>query len=150
LRASKVGQERKNKLLVIVTDGEDFSDNLAEVAEQAARENLHIFTLGVGTQEGAPIPVIDIQGKSHGHQKDSTGAVVISRLNEQVLSTLAHDCHGIYIRMSNDDADIRALLKAVSSYEKETLEDKKVMHYHDQYPYFVAIAFLLLALEWII
>lgn len=150
LRAFNVGPERKNKLLVIVTDGEDFSHNLTEVAEQAAQENLHIFTLGVGTTQGAPIPLVDIHGKAQGHQKDSKGAVVISRLNEQMLSKLAQDCHGMYITMSSDDHDIRTLLKVVSSYEKESLEDKKVTQYHEQYPYFVAVAFVLLALEWIL
>jgi Ca-activated chloride channel family protein len=150
LRAFNVGPERKNKLLIMVTDGEDFSQNLTAVAQQAAQEHLRIFTLGVGTQEGAPIPVIDMQGKSQGHQKDSKGAIVISRLNEQMLSKLAHDCGGMYIKMSSDDTDVRMLLKAVSSYEKESLEDKKITQYHDQYPYFVAIAFVLLALEWII
>ncbi|MFI5333209.1 MAG: VWA domain-containing protein [Candidatus Babeliales bacterium] len=150
LRAFNVGPERKNKLLVIVTDGEDFSQNLTEVAHQAAQERLHIFTLGVGTKEGAPIPLVDMHGKSQGHQKDSKGAVVISRLNEQMLSKLAHDCGGTYITMSNDDSDVRKLLKEVASFEKETLEDKKVTQYHDQYPYFVAVAFFLLALEWIL
>lgn len=146
----KLVPERKNKLLAIFTDGEDFSSNLASVKQEAQQAGLHIFAVGVGTKEGAPIPVIDEWGKQKGHQKDKKGAVVISRLNEGILSALANDSSGAFIRMTKDDEDMRALHKKIISYEKEKLDDKKVSAYQEQYPYFLAVSFLCFILDWIL
>src|SRR6266404_2794199 len=88
--------ERKNKLLVLFTDGEDFSHNLHDVKEQAADAHLSIFTIGIGTPEGAPVPLFDVNGKLIGHQKDKYGGVVISRLNEGILRSLSQDGGGNY------------------------------------------------------
>ena len=150
LEAFGQNPDRKNKLLVLYTDGEDFSSNLAGVKRQAHQEGLHIFTMGVGTPEGAPIPLLDEKGKPKGHQLDQKGAVVISRLNEGILHTLAADSGGAYIRLTQDDTDIKALMRQVQQFEKEQLEDKKFATLEEQYPYFVAISFLCFALEWIL
>ena len=64
--------------MVIVTDGEDFSGHLEGVNKQAKDLGLSIFTLGIGTPEGAPIPLYTDEGVQHGHQKDEKGAVVIT------------------------------------------------------------------------
>ncbi|EKD23342.1 MAG: von Willebrand factor (vWA) type A protein, partial [uncultured bacterium] len=79
-------KNKKTKLLVIFTDGEDFSSNLAYVREQAVSNGLKIFTMGVGTVQGAPIPFINEMGEIQGHIKDDSGKVVISKLNEGILN----------------------------------------------------------------
>lgn len=150
LTAFKALPDRKNKLLVVVTDGEDFSSNLAGVKQEAQEANLHIFTLGIGTPEGAPIPLFNDKGKPAGHQLDKKGTVVISRLNEGILSTLAHDSGGTYIRMSKDDQDVTSVIKSVTAFDKEKLEDKKISAYQEQYPYFLAVSFICFALEWLL
>lgn len=142
--------ERKNKLLVMVTDGEDFSSDLRGYKEQAQQMGLHIFTLGIGTQHGAPIPLYDEQGRTIGHQKDVKGNVVISRLNEGILKTLATDVGGNYVHVSQDDADVSAINQQIARFEKEKFDDKKVAHKEEQYPYFLCASFFCLALEWLL
>jgi Ca-activated chloride channel family protein len=142
--------ERKHKLLVIFTDGEDFSSDLSGIKQEAVAMGLTIFTVGVGTHEGAPIPLVDIHGKPIGHQLDKKGAVVISHLNEGILTTLARDCGGTYISMTPDISDMQTLVKCVQRFEKEKLEDKKVSLFQEQYHYLVALSFICLLLEWIL
>lgn len=142
--------ERKNKLLVLFTDGEDFSHNLHDVKQQAADAHLSIFTIGVGTPEGAPVPLFDVNGKLIGHQKDKHGGVVISHLNEGILSSLSQDAGGTYIRATSNDDDIMMFIKKVQFFEKEQLAERKHSRYEDQYHYFLLVSFICFALEWLL
>jgi len=142
--------DRKNKLLVLFTDGEDFSQNLHNIKQQAADAHLSIFTIGVGTSEGAPVPLFDAHGVLIGHQKDAHGGVVISRLNEGILRTLSADAGGTYIRATDNDYDITHFVKAVHAFEKEQLAERKHSKYEDQYHYFLLISFICFALEWLL
>jgi Ca-activated chloride channel family protein len=141
---------KKNKLLVIFTDGEDFSSNLADVKQKAHEVSLRVFTIGVGTEQGAPVPILDGYGNQQGVERDDQGAVVISRLNEGVLETLAKDTGGTYISFTEDDRDLKQLVRLVESYEKEQLEDKKISQVEEQYPYFLMVSFLCFALAWLL
>lgn len=142
--------ERKNKLLVLFTDGEDFSSHLQTVKANAQKAGLHIFTVGVGTPEGAPIPLIDDEGRNIGHQKDKKGAVVISRLNEGILSTLATDVGGTYIKLTADDGDIHHIIRQVTRFEKEKIDEKRITHLQEQYPSFLWVSFIMFMLEWLL
>ncbi len=150
LRAFEAIDKKKNKLLVLFTDGEDFSTDLSGIKEQAREQNLHIFTIGVGTTQGAPIPLLDDHGKPSGHQKDASGNVVISRLNEPLLRSLAQDAGGVYLRMSADNSDIEQLVRTIVSYEKEQLDEIKMNKLNDWYHYFVALGLIALLVEWLL
>lgn len=141
---------KKNKLLVLLTDGEDFSTSLADVKQRAHEQGLHIFAWGVGTVEGAPIPVFDPEGNPAGHQRDEQGAIVISQLNEAVLRSLVKDIGGDYIRLTADDTDVRSLVKKVQSFEKEAFDDTVVKRFDEKYPYFVLISFICFLIEWLL
>lgn len=143
-------KDKKNRILVVFTDGEDFSSNLMGIRQQAKDMGLHIFTIGVGTPEGAPVPAIDEQGKQKGVQYDNKGTIVISRLNEGILRSLSQETGAEYIKITSDDADIERLAQAVQRYEKEKFEDKKFERYEEQYPYFLIVSFICLALEWLL
>jgi Ca-activated chloride channel family protein len=142
--------ERKSKLLVVLTDGEDFSQNLSNVKEEAAQSHLSIFTIGVGTPEGAPVPLFDHHGTIIGHQKDNKGGVVISRLNEEILANLSADAGGRYIRATENDDDISLFVATVQGFEKEQLAERKHSRYEDQYHYFLLISFICFVFEWIL
>lgn len=151
LEAFKRGIERKNKLLVLFTDGEDFSSNLAQLKQEAVSTGMHIFTVGVGTTDGAPIPLFDIRGNQQGHQLDKKGKVVITRLNEGILYNLAQDSGGTYLRAQvTNDSDIDSLVQSVDQFEKERMDDKKISKFHEQYPYFVGVSFISFLLEWLL
>lgn len=142
--------DRKNKLLIIFTDGEDFSYNLADVKQKAIDEHLSIFTVGIGTPEGAPVPLFDEHGHPRGHQKDAKGAVVISRLNEPVLRTLSNDAGGRYVRAAQTDEDLGVLINAVYSFEKEQLGERKLSRLQDQYHYCLLVSFICFMIEWLL
>lgn len=150
LEAFASSSNKKNKLLVLVTDGEDFSTNLSQLKQQAHDQGMIIFTVGIGTATGAPIPLYDQQGKQQGHQKDKNGAVVISRLNEALLQTVAADVGGMYLHATPNAADIGQLVKKLERIEKEKNEEKKWSAYEDQYPLFLLVTFIALCLEWIL
>ncbi len=141
---------KKHKLLAIFTDGEDFSSNLAGIKQQALQDGMTIFTIGLGTPEGAPIPIVNEKGESVGHQRDEKGAVVISRLNEGILRAVADESGGIYLRAQEGDQDINTLIAKVQQFEKEVFEDKQISNLQERYPYFVAVAFICFMLEWLL
>jgi Ca-activated chloride channel family protein len=142
--------ERKSKLLIIFTDGEDFSSNLTSIKKRAAAIGLHIITVGVGTSEGAPIPLYDERGKQIGHQLDAKNNVVISRMNEGILHRLSEDTGGLFVPISSDDSDIRKMKKFIASFEKERLADKQVKRYQEQYAWPLLISFFCLLIEWLL
>ena len=146
----KQAGERKHKLVLLLTDGEDFSTNLDHIKKQAAQEGISLFALCVGTPEGAPIPKFDAFGKPQGHETDEHGAIALSKLNEQTLKELTTTLNGVYQRAAYGEDDIRHIVSFVQSHEKERYENKTVSLFHDQYPWFLGAAWLLLALEWII
>lgn len=150
LASFKSVEAKKNKLMVILTDGEDFSSDMSSIKEQAKQENLHIFSIGVGTPQGAPIPTINESSKQVGHQLDQNGNVVISKLNEDILRALSQQSGGYYVTATNSQEDIKMILSKIESYEKERFEDKKISHFQEQYPYFVLVSFICFVLEWIL
>ncbi len=142
--------ERKSKLLIIFTDGEDFSSNLASIKKKAASIGLHIITVGVGTQQGAPIPLYDRRGKQTGHQRDRNDNVVISRMNEGILHRLAEDTGGVFVPMTESDNDIKQINQFITSFEKEQLANKQVRQFQEQYHWPLLFSFICLALEWLL
>jgi Ca-activated chloride channel homolog len=141
---------RKNKIVVLFTDGEDFSSNLSKVKEAAKKEHVHIFTYGIGTAEGAPVPLLDGEGRPIGHQKDESGKVVFSRLNEEMLRALSRESGGKYIQPTQKDEDLGQLVHEVQKYEKEKLDDKELETEEERYPYFLAVSFVSFLLEWLL
>lgn len=141
---------RKTKLLVVITDGEDFSSNLHAIKTQAQSDGVKIFTLGIGTTEGAPIPLYDERGKAIGHQRDAKGAVVISRLNEGMLQTLAQDAGGVYVRARSDSQELKHLVECIHQFEREKLEENVREQREDRYHYFLLGSLLCFLIEWLL
>lgn len=141
---------RKNKNVILLTDGEDFSLNLEAVKEQAAALKVRVFALGIGSAQGAPIPLFDADGKLAGHIKDAKGEVVVSVLNEKLLQSICTVLNGTYFTASYEDADIDVLVGIIKKMEKEKTAERKVALYEDHYPWFLGIAWVLLLLEWLL
>ncbi len=139
----------QTKLLVIFTDGEDFSADLRTVEQQALAQHLDIFTVGVASVDGGPIPTYDLQGQQIGHQLDQSGKVVISKLNEQVLAELAQACHGLYTRVSDyNDSDLQKIKLAIAQYERQSFGVKQEQRV-ELYPYLAGASLFCLLLEWL-
>lgn len=143
-------ESKKYKMSLVVTDGEDFSQNLDLVKKRAVEEGLAIFAIGIGSEKGAPIPLYDSSGKSAGYQKDGYGKVVVSRLNQALLFDLTHKINGTYISMTHDNSDLDQLISIVHKQEKEQIESTMVNEKIDQYWPFILASFCALFLEWIL
>jgi Ca-activated chloride channel homolog len=141
---------RKNKLVLLLTDGEDFSLNLEHVKNNANEQEIKLFSIGVGTTQGAPIPIFDQTGKQIGLEKDKSGSIELSKLNEKALQDLCNKLSGTYLSASHDDSDLEQIASIIKSFEKEKLMDKKLSLYEDKYPWFLGIAWVLLILEWLL
>lgn len=142
--------DKKNKILLLITDGEDFSSNLRALKKEAKKARMRIFTLGVGTSEGAPIPLYDKQGKQMGHQKDDRGSVVITHLNSGILENLSAEVGGVYQQITQDKSDLNTLVEHISRFEKERFADTQLHQYEDKYNWFLLVSFLSLLAEWLI
>jgi len=150
LNVLKQMESKKTKLLVIFTDGEDFSSNLAGVRQEAFAQGLKIFTMGLGTIEGAPVPLISRDGRREGYIKDKRDNIVISRLNEGILSSIAQDTGGVYFRMTESNSALDQLVAMVEKFEKEKFSDKKLPILEEQYHYFVLFSLICFAIEWLL
>ncbi len=142
-------ETRKNKILVIFTDGEDFSQQLSQVRQKALEAGLHVFTYGVGTEQGAPVPVLK-EGKVVSFEKNEQGNVVLTKLNEGILRSLSVETGAQYISPTQTDDDLQLLVKKVEEYEKETFEDRQLSVYEDRYPFFLVVSLCALLLEWLV
>ncbi len=140
----------KNKILLMCTDGEDFSSHLAAVKKRAEQQGIRIFTMGFGTSQGAPIPLYNEEGNQSGHQKDRHGKVVISQRNDGILNALANDLGGIYVPASTDGNDLEQIIKKIHQIEKARFEDKKINQMEDRYQWFLFMGLLCLLAEWIL
>ncbi len=143
-------KNRKNKLVLFLTDGEDFSSNLNSVKKQSAQLNLKVFALGLGTEGGGPIPILDEYGKQLGHEIEQNGKPAISKLNESLLKIMCQELGGDYFRSSYDDSDIGFIIDSVQKFEKEKFEERKITQFEDRYPWFLGAAWILILLEWLV
>lgn len=143
-------QAVQSKLLVMVTDGEDFSPHLEQVKEQASEKKITIYTMGIGTPEGAPVPVLDAYGQQAGYQQDERGEVVISRRNDALLSELSRASGALYIPASVDTTDITQLKKIINAREREKFDEKSIARKKERAYWCAAVAAACLLLEWIL
>jgi Ca-activated chloride channel homolog len=143
-------ENRKNKLLLLITDGEDFASNKKQLADVITKENITVFSWGVGTPQGAPVPLFDARGSMTGYAKNKDGSIATSALNEALLKELSEGVGGRYERVCQDDGDVVRMVDVLAAYEREQLEERQISHYHDRYPLFLAVTWACFLLEWLL
>jgi Ca-activated chloride channel family protein len=138
--------EGKNKAIIIITDGEDNESNGIRAAQNAADKGVAIYTIGMGSPDGAPIPVY-VNGAREGFKKDKEGNTIVTRLNEQTLREIATAGGGAFVRASNSDAGLNVVLNAIDKLEKKQFESKMYSDYEDRFQVFIFLTFLILLIE---
>jgi len=138
--------EGKNKAIVIITDGENHEDDAIKAAEDAAEKGITIHTIGMGSAEGAPIPLYKGNVRE-GFRKDKEGNTIVTKLDEKMLQEISAAGNGIYVRASNSDAGLNNVLEALDKLEKKQFDSKMYSDYEDRFQWFIAVAFLLLLIE---
>lgn len=146
--SSFAGKDNKHKALIIITDGENHEDDALESAKNAAKEGVVIHTIGMGSPEGAPIPVSN-NGNSD-FLKDNNGTTVITKLDQLSLEKIAVEGKGIFVRASNAEDGLETVMKEISKMDKKTFEAKQFTDYEDRFQYFIGAGLLLLLVEFII
>ena len=145
--------ELKYKALILVTDGENLvpSSDPLEAAKEAAKEGIHIYTLGVGVpRQSTPIPLHDSEGKFMGYKRDGTGKIVLTQLNDTLLRKISALGGGRYYLASQRGAELNELYKDISSLERRELEKLKFTQHEERFQYFLLLALALLAGELIL
>lgn len=140
--------EGKSKAIIIITDGENHEDDPVSEAEAASKAGIVIHTIGIGSNEGVPVPVT-IDGKRD-YLKDPDGVTVITKLDEEILKKIAISSGGNYIRASNSNIGLDEIFSDIRKMKKDELENTMYTEYNDQFQIFAAIALFILILEIII
>lgn len=116
-----VDKERRNKVMVVVSDGEDLEGEVEGAIARAKEAGVVVHTVGVGTENGQPVPQFDREGERAGFKKDEAGSVVVSRLNMSTLEAVAHGTGGRAFRVTPQDSSLGALAAAIEGMEQKSL-----------------------------
>ncbi|WP_299891469.1 VWA domain-containing protein [uncultured Lacinutrix sp.] len=138
--------QQTNRVLVIISDGEDHSEAAASVAEEASKEGIRIFTIGVGDVKGGPIP-IKRNGVILNYKKDRQGETVITKLNEDTLIDIAKEANGAYINGRTTDKVVDEIRDILNKMDKTEFEAKQFADFQDQFQWFLGLAVLLLFID---
>ncbi|CAI8233004.1 MAG: Uncharacterised protein [SAR116 cluster bacterium] len=136
-----------NRVLFIVSDGEDHSNGNATAAVSKALDaNIKIFTVGVGTEKGGPIPIRE-KGVLERLKRDAEGEVVITKLQQATLLDIAQEGNGQYIDGSNTAQAVAQIKEALNQMDKMAFEAKQFSDYKDQFQWFLGAALVLFLLD---
>ncbi|WP_338732394.1 vWA domain-containing protein [Mangrovimonas cancribranchiae] len=139
-------EEQTNRILIIISDGEDHTDVAANVAEEASNEGIRIFTIGVGDVKGGPIP-IKRNGVVLNYKKDSQGETVITKLDENTLKAIADEANGAYINGRNTNEVVENIRDILNKMDKTEFEAKEFADFKDQFQWFLGFAIVFLLLD---
>ncbi|MEQ9404562.1 MAG: VWA domain-containing protein [Cyclobacteriaceae bacterium] len=133
--------QSKSKVIILISDGEDFGENTQEVADDIESEGIKLFTLGVGTETGSQI--ID----RNGFKKDRQGNEVLTKLNSESLEDLADQTDGEYFEINESRNDVERLISAINRIEGEVRDAKQIDATQNRFYYFLGLAFILMILD---
>jgi len=139
-------EEQTNRVLIIISDGEDHGGEAVNIAEEANEEGIRILTIGVGDAKGGPIP-IKRNGVIINYKKDRNGETVITRLDETILRKIAEETNGVYINGSNTSEVVDTIKDVLSGMDKKEFESKQIADFKDQFQWFLGLGILLLFID---
>jgi Ca-activated chloride channel family protein len=128
----------------VITDGENHEDDAVAAAKEAAEAGVRVYTIGVGSPEGQPIPM---KGEL---LKDREGNIVVTKLDEAALKEIAAAGGGAYVRAGNDEFGLNPIVSDIQKMDAEEFSNVIFEEYDEQFMYFFAIALALFVLEMLI
>lgn len=132
------------KVLVLMTDGEDVETDPLSAARDAAEAGVLIYTIGFGTPQGSPVPQTDAYGRVTGYKQDENGNTVISKMDEETLQQVAETGKGRYFRASADGSELDQLLAQIDTLQRAELQNRVSVRHIERYQIFLALALLAL------
>ena len=133
--------QQKSKVIVLISDGEDFGDNTSEVVQEIEDKGIKLFTLGVGTDRGSKIYT------GSGFKRDYTGKEVITRLESSSLKQIAATTGGQYFEINGTRNDVERLINTIAGIEGELRDTKQIDVTANRYYYFLIAALILLLFD---
>ena len=137
-------QSEKSRAIIVITDGENHEDDAVDMARQVAGTGIRIYTIGVGSLQGQPIP------KDGDLMKDKDGNIVVTRLDEETLKRIASVGGGAYVHAGGEEFGLNPILDEIRKLEDERFNSVVFEEYDEQYMYFFASALLFFVLEMLI
>ena len=137
-------QSEKSRAIIVITDGENHEDDAVDAAKQAAELGIKVYTIGVGSVQGQPIPV---NGEL---LKDSEGNIVVTRLDEGTLRKIAAAGGGAYVHAGNEEFGLGPIVDDIKKMEEEKYNSIVFEEYEEQFMYFLGAALLLFVIEMLI
>lgn len=134
-------ESEKSRAIIVISDGENHEDDAVAAAANAKESGITVYTIGVGSPEGQPIPM------DGGLLKDSDGQIVVTKLNESALQEIAEAGGGAYVRAGNDEFGLNPIIDNIRAMEAEEFNSIVFEEYNEQFMYFFAVAFVLFAVE---
>ncbi len=138
--------EGKNKAIILITDGEDHEQAAVEAAEEAGKKGIMINTIGIGSENGVPIPLVE-NGAVKGYRKDRDGQTIVTKLNSELLKQIASKANGVYVQATQADLGLNAILDKIGELDKAQLESKMYSDYEDQFQWFVGLCLIFLVID---
>jgi len=138
------------KAIIVVSDGENTEGDVFGAVERAQKARVKVFTIGMGTLEGGPIPVYDGRGNRIDYKRDRGGTIVLTRLDESVLQQIASVSGGTYRRAASGGNEINEIYNELAALEKTEFGVKQITGYESQYQYPLGLAILLLLFEFLL
>lgn len=142
-------EEKKHKVIVVISDGEDHEGKIDEVIATAKDMGIRIFSIGTGSYTGAPIPVISKDGNIS-YKKDNSGKVVTTALQESTMKELATSTGGEYFNINKNNNAFEDMYKKIRGMEQKDFKTHEFSDFENRYQIFLAIGLVLLILEFFI
>lgn len=142
-------KSKAGKSIVVISDGENHEDNPAEVAAEALAKGINVHCIGLGSEEGVPIPFFQ-NGRMQGYRVDKDGNNVVTKLNVELLQKIATSANGVFVKASNSQIGLERILDHLDNLQKADLGTKKFTDYESRFQYFILAALGCFLLERII
>lgn len=137
--------EQTNRFLIIISDGEDHQKDTKQVAQNMSKEGIKVYTIGVGTEKGGPIP-IKVSGSLIGYKKYK-GETVITKREPDVLEAIANSASGRYIDGNKTEKPVDFIVELIANAQKSEFETKQFSDYKDQFQWFIGLGIFFLLVD---
>ena len=144
LLADKIQENDKSKIIILISDGEDFGENTYEIVDKIKESSIKLFTVGIGTAKGTRITL-----RNGLFKKDKDGKEVITKLNSTSLKKIANETKGKYFEISNQRNQINGMIYEIKEIKGDLIDSKSIDVTKNKYFYFLFVALMLMSIDFL-
>jgi len=144
LLVDKIQKNDKSKIIILISDGEDFGENTYEIVDKIKESSIKLFTVGIGTAQGTRITL-----RNGLFKKDKDGKEVITKLNSTSLKKIANETKGKYFEISNQINQINGMIYEIKEIKGDLIDSKFMDVTKNKYFYFLFVALMLMSMDFL-